>query len=103
MIFKYDTWNVTSVDPLVICKLHIQNEDATLVAVIATVTVSSALNWTLTWKTKQVDTTVCPIFSDLSDKIQSVVDLEKILALIDSVEVCVVNPDKKFLDLWHYH
>ena len=49
-----------------------------------------------------MDTTVNPLFSGVPEKIQSVDDMEKVLTLIDSAEVCVGNPDEKFLDLWHY-
>ena len=102
LISKYSTWNITAEDPLIICKLVIQGEEATAVAVIATIVVSSDFHWTLMWRTQQVDTTVNPLFSGVPEKIQLVDDMEKVLTLIDSAEVCVGNPDEKFLDLWHY-
>ena len=102
LISKYSTWNITAEDPLIISKLVIQGEEATEVAVIATIVVSSDFHWTLMWRTQQVDTTVNPLFSGVPEKIQLVDDMEKVLTLIDSAEVCVGNPDEKFLDLWHY-
>lgn len=102
LISRYSSWNITSVDPLIICKLDIQNEEAVAVAVIATIVVCNDFHWTLTWKTQKVETMINPNFSGLPEKIQSVADVEKVLTLIDSAELCVGNPDEKFLDLWHY-
>jgi len=96
------SWNITSLDPLIISKLDIQNEEAVAVAVIATIVVCNDFHWTLTWKTQKVETMVNPISSGLPEKIQPVADVEKVLTLIDSAELCAGSPDEKFLDLWHY-
>jgi len=56
LISRYSTWNITSVDPLIICKMDIQNEAAIAVSIIATLLVSSNFHWTVTWKTQKVDT-----------------------------------------------
>ena len=102
VVSKYDTWAVTCADPLVICKIQVQNKEGTMVAVIATISISSDFHWTLSWNAKEVVIKDCPLFKDLPDKIQSIDDVDNILALIESAEVCVGNPDEKFLDLWHY-
>ena len=104
LLAKSCTWTVASNDPLLLCKLNIQpNADVTTAAVICTISITNELQWTISYMSQQVDVSNCPIFRDQPKKIDSVELLQQIIELVDSVKVCIGNPEDHFLDLWYRH
>ena len=97
------SWSIASINPLVVCKLQLQSVEAVnAAAVTVSISISNELHWTVSYMTKEVDATKCPVFADFPVKLNSVALVHQIIELIDSMALCVGNPDDKFLKLWDH-
>lgn len=103
LLAKSCTWTVASIDPLVLCKLNVQSPNAGIAtaSVTSTITITSKLHWTISYMSQQVSVNKCPVFRDQPMKVDSVALVQQIMELVDSVKVCIGNPEDHFLDLWH--
>ena len=45
----------------------------------------------------------CPVFRDQPTKVDSVTLVQETMELVDSIEVCIGNPEDYLLDVWHHH
>ena len=105
LLAKSCTWTVASIDPLILCKLNVQspNEGSATASVTNTINVTSELHWTISYMAQQVNVSKYPVFRNQPVKVDSVALVQQIMELVDSVKVCIGNPEDHFLDLWHRH
>ena len=96
-----DSWKIASQDPLVLCKLHIQeSEQGSMVEATMTITIDRELKFAVVFKQQNLTATRCPLLNDLPTITDSVSSVSCLLQFLDSIKHCIGNPDKHFIEMW---
>ena len=97
------SWIIASRTPLTLCKLRVHQEgEASRADVTFTLSISSELEWTLSFVNLKLNSTVCPLLAEMPHTLDSVAAVRCLMMLLDSTKLCIGNPDGKFLDLWRH-
>ena len=98
-----ESWMMAASDPLTVVKLRVVPQvPHPRVDTLITVAVHDHLTWTLSVLHKRLDPAVNPSLSHQPLTLTSARSIRALLQVIDSLVLCVGNPDQKFQDLWKH-
>lgn len=98
-----ESWTIAAKDPLTLVKLRVVCQDFhPQVDPLITLAVHSRLTWTLSVLNKHLDPAVNPSLTHLPSTLTSAKSVQVVLQAIDSLTLCLGNPDQKFQDLWKH-
>ena len=98
-----ESWMMAASDPLTVVKLRVVPQvPHPRVDTLITVAVHDHLTWTLSVLHKRLDPAVNPSLSHQPLTLTSARSVRALLQVIDSLVLCVGNPDQKFQDLWKH-
>ncbi len=98
-----ESWTVAAMDPLTLVKLVVVSQDShPWIDATITLAVHNHFAWTLSVLHKQLDPSAHPSLSHLPSTLISAQSIRALLQVIDSLALCVGNPDEKFQELWKH-
>lgn len=96
-------WKIASQEPLVLCKLEVQQSDQSSRAdAIFTITIDQELKWIIVFKQQKLTVTRCHLLNDLPTILDSVSNVSCLLQFLDSTKYCIGNPDNHFIEIWKH-
>ncbi len=96
-------FNIVSQSPLILCIIRtVAQENSTRADVLLTVTVQEDFSWTVFVVDAQVKPNKCPMLRDIPPKLSNVSVVQTLLETLDSLKICVGNPDKELVQLAHH-
>ena len=97
------SWIIASRTPLTLCKLRVHQEgEASRADVTFTLSISSELEWTLSFVNLKLNSTVCPLLAEMPHTLDSVAAVRCLMMLLDSTNLCIGNPDGKLASGYVY-
>lgn len=97
------SWTIAATEPLTIVKLRVSPTSLTpKVDVVITLAIHNGFTWSLSVFNQHLDPTLNDCLSHVSRILTTASSVLALLEKINSLRLCVGNPDQKFLDLWNY-
>ena len=91
-------WMIASTAPLTLCKLRVETSRP---YIMATIKISRKPEWTL-FVLDKLNSGKCSLLADLPSNLTSVAVVCRMLMLLNSANVCMGNPDGKFLEVLNH-
>lgn len=97
------SWNLVAEEPLTMIKVQVTPSSLTpRVDVVVTLAVHSDFTWSLSVFNSHVDPALNVSLSSVNRILTTGSSVIALLEKINSLCVCIGNPDRKFLDLWKH-
>ena len=101
----HTSWKMVCTESLILCKLEVQQApckaEAMCGLVVMSWNINPEFNWTLHYLQHQLNAE-SPLLNRLSDIVNSVAVVIKLIETLDSAKVCIGNSDAKFLEFWQH-
>lgn len=97
------TWTLHDANlPIFLCKLKTFSCHPPKVECVVTMSITEELKFEMSFVHPKLNPSNCEVLEcSLPSRISTLCDISDALALIDSCTICVGNPDKEMVDMWH--